>query len=634
MPPTGVRSSERKVGLIKHERLFSILLLLLFFLAAGCSSSSSSKNGNDDQDENQFEGVETVSFSGYVVNGPLDAARVEIFNQDGVLLGHTYTNSDGSYEHPAIPEAELYRVVASGGLLNGTPYPGILIAQCEEPVCDLTPVTKASVRLSELEQISYEEAREQLLGWLDMISDPFQSENYGRPIPGVNLPAVRDDLLSHPWELTGWVDDLLTSFTSDQDPRKLWYGLSIPNWLSPEKFENPKLYKVAIDSVTLYDDQAEVTKRVHTIEHILDLSAKGLKALSTINSTLKQLESKAETLHTIAATATAIPQARPEALKVKDAIETTQANITAARTRLDPIVEKTDPIKEKLELAAKAALALELSMSGLNNGVVNNIPYLARKVDQCVAALPASQKECVSSNVDQSAGKVDNVINDYDKVMQDLLYEPEIWLPSIDFLDPINAELDKIKALEKEIVALYNTVKNLTSQLSTLNTVLSKSFSFSFPYPNPSWKKPWRVSHYKVTIGFKTIIEGANAIEKKIEHYLSGTLWKVLKKLGVSKYVNKLIDQANSAVKTLLDNVNFNVDLHLPNIMSPLDAIEEMEAELLAHLELLNFPSVDKELPGFGFPGINTSLDYHILYGHFPDGLGIDNCAAVTIGCD
>ncbi|MFA6900295.1 MAG: hypothetical protein WC256_08830, partial [Desulfurivibrionaceae bacterium] len=384
---------------------------------------------------------------------------------------------------------------------------------------------------------------------------------------------------------------------------------------------------------SLYYDQANLATRVSNIEQFLDTSATALGVLSTLNSDLKKLEIAVTTLNKTAEAAQAIPQAREKVKKIKDTLAVTQKNITVARQRMDAIVVKTDPIRIKMSAAAEKAKALKMAIIGINDGLIKNIPGAASKTQACLGSLPAEKLNCATTNVNNSANNVDHVLVDYDRVVKGLLYTPEPWLPSMSFFDPFNTDLREIDRLRTEIEALYDRVNGLAKQLSALNGVLDQSFSFSFPYPNPTWTNPARFSDYTVSIGFRTIIQGSNAIEKEIEHILSGFLWKILKGLGVGHYVDSLIDQANNAMNSALNAVNLNISLDLPD-MSALGAFEQAELTLMAQLDALKFPTVGTELPGFGFPGTNPQMNFNIFGGSFPNGLNLNTCDALTTGCN
>jgi len=384
---------------------------------------------------------------------------------------------------------------------------------------------------------------------------------------------------------------------------------------------------LAADSNALYSDQSALIHRVKDIQTFLSVSANALGVLTTVDTDLQKLEVSAKALYGTAEAAAAIPQAREKAQKVKTTLAATLKNITAARQRMDAIVAKTEPVRVKMAAAAERARQLELGLTGLNS-VVYLIPSATANVEKCLAKLPEDKLACAKTNVEATAIKVDYAVVEYDRVVKVLIYTPEGWLPSMNFFDPFSADMRAIEKLREDIEALYARVEKLSKELSGLNAVLDRNFSFGFPYPNPTWTNPARMSNYDVSIGFRTIIQGANTIQDRIQDVLSGFLWGILKGLGVGGYVNYLIDQANNAVNALMDLVGFDVALDLPD-MSPLDAFGNIEAQLMVDLDALKFPAVGADLPGFGFPGVGTGFNFGILSGSFPSA-----CNAAAYGCN
>ena len=387
------------------------------------------------------------------------------------------------------------------------------------------------------------------------------------------------------------------------------------------------LGSLADDSRALYSDQNALIHRVKDIQTFLSVSANALGVLTTVDTDLQKLEVSAKALYGTAEAASAIPQAREKAQKVKTTLGATLKNITAARQRMDAIVAKPEPVRVKMAAAAERARQLELGLTGLNS-VVDLIPSATVNIEACLKRLPEDKQACAKGNVEDTAIKVDSAVREYDRVVKVLIYTPDGWLPSMNFFDPFSADMRAIEKLREDIEALYARVEKLSGELAGLNAVLDRNFSFGFPYPNPTWTNPARMSTYDVSIGFRTIIQGANTIQDRIQEVLSSFLWGILKGLGVGGYVNYLIDQANNAVNALMSMVGFDAALDLPD-MSPLDAFGDIEVKLMADLDGLKFPAVGADLPGFGFPGVGTGFNFGILSGSFPSA-----CSAAAYNCN
>ncbi len=408
----------------------------------------------------------------------------------------------------------------------------------------------------------------------------------------------------------------------------------------PQAYESPSLKKLDSDSRSLYKDQEQLVSRVNTAKTALSDTDKGLGALETLQSDLAKLESALRAADKAAETAEVIPQAHDKAKKIRDTISPALAKVSSARKRLDAIVARTKPLRPKLQKASKAAGDLAAGLGLLNSEVVANIPGATAAAEACLLKAPDAKKPCITSSLDSKANGIDGLVTEYDRVVKALIATPEPWLPSTAFLDPVQAQLKAISALCSNIEALTGRLDTLTSQLKELNKVLDKDFSFSFPYPNPSWKKPWRISHKKVSIGFRTIIKGANAIENAIEKYLSKALWKVLKGLGVGKFVHELQDKANDAVNSAMKAVKFDVDVNLPSLQ-PLYDFEASLNGLARGVDGLKFPAVGNKMPNFGLPGVKAGLDLRGIQGSLsffaPNGFNLrapNLCTGATYGCN
>ncbi len=397
---------------------------------------------------------------------------------------------------------------------------------------------------------------------------------------------------------------------ADDGDQGLLQAPSGSKWYIEElKTASDAVRKLNDDGQTLYRDQAQLISRVETIRDFLDTSANRLGLLETIDSDLKQTEKALKALDKAAAAAEAIPQARAKAKNLRASLGATLKKITSARERMDSVVAKTKPAREKLETAASRAEKLRLALWGVNEGVVAKMPIALGAAAYCVRQTPDDKRPCAQRKVDDKCSAVNPVVGEYDRVVKALIYTPEPWLPSMSFFNPFSAELDELEKLREEVAALRSRVEKLEHELHGLLSLLNKKFGFSFPYPNPTWTNPARISHYHVSVSFSKIVDGANAIEREIEHILSGFLWKVLKRLGVGKYINDLKAQAEHEANRMMKAVHFDIDLGLPDF-GPLDPFEKAIVNLPGAIDLLNFPSLDLSLPGFGLPGVNPGLSF------------------------
>jgi len=420
-------------------------------------------------------------------------------------------------------------------------------------------------------------------------------------------------------------------------------GTTTPQYIMDLESASAALKKLDQDSRTLYTDQDALIERVYNIKTTLQTTADRLGILTTLDSDLKKLEASVNAAYTAAETAETIPQAREKAKKMKATLGTAKANVTAARTRMDAIVAKTEPLRQKMEKAAGIAGKVQTGLTVVNEGPIAKMRFPISVAAGCVNKIPAPRHDCAAKNIDDTAADVDAVVVEYDRVVKLLLTNPEPWLPSVSFLDPFKANLDAVDKLRADMEKLAKQLEGLTSNLKKLNAVLDQSFGFSFPYPDPTITNPIRTSTCHVDIGFKTIIQGVGKIEDEIEDKIGKTLYKVLETIGVRKFVDQLKDKADSAVNALMRAINFDITVNLPSL-APLDQLEKLLPGLDAKLDGLKFPEIDLDTPAFGFPEVKPGIDFRkikISAGFFnPSGLMPDKanmphiCDGAAFGCN
>ena len=360
----------------------------------------------------------------------------------------------------------------------------------------------------------------------------------------------------------------------------------------------PELQDLSDHSTILHHDQEELRARVVTVANFLNTSARRLGMLETIDSDLIKVENALKSIKQGAGTAQAIPQAREKASALEKRVTPALQKVTAAREKMDAIVAKTKPLREKLQAAGRAADTANTAMLTIDS-------VLAVMPRACLLAAACDHFPGSLTHIDSFsalATKIDPGIQEYDKVVK-LLLEGTA-LPSIDFFDPFDAQLEAGDALREQLEAILKDLTGLTDQLDRLNRVLNRSFSFSFPYLNPTLTNPTRISNYTVSVSFRTIMEGTKAIEDRIESLLSGYLWGILKNLGLSGYVNDLKNAANNAADEMLRAVGFDVSVDVPDF----DALAPF-VEAIPNLELavnkVNFPDIKS---GLDITGIDTQL--------------------------
>jgi hypothetical protein len=162
------------------------------------------------------EGTHRHSLAGYAINGPLDAATVEILTTDGVPLATVATRRDGRFE-AALPAAPPYRLQVSGGTSAGFPYEGVLESWCVASECHATPWSTVLVRLMEQHGFNVGDALALLASVAGFDDDPFVRE----VLTGQIVPAQEFDLavvrleLGQGTRLAAWVDGVVGWLTGD-----------------------------------------------------------------------------------------------------------------------------------------------------------------------------------------------------------------------------------------------------------------------------------------------------------------------------------------------------------------------------------------------------------------------------------
>lgn len=379
--------------------------------------------------------------------------------------------------------------------------------------------------------------------------------------------------------------------------------------------EVKKIDGLDLSATALCNDQRKLIARVETVKDTMRTSARALGALTAMNTTLKAMEASADTLYLAAQTAETIPQSREKAKPIREALEKTRKGIKSARETMTAITLKTEPIRKKLEAAADKANRLE---EGLR--AVNTVPCRTRTVTrlarQCIYDTEEKHRTCVARTVAGRADDLARIYDDYDSAVRPLIADPLDWIPSVDFVNPFNADMQAIDALQRKLDGLREDLDALAEQFRPLTDVLDRDFGFSFPYPDPKLDDPFNFSDCNVKVKGRTIIEGAAAIEAAIERYLSEYLWGILRGLGVDGYVRKLESAFNSAVTEAMKRIHFDLDVSLPSL-DVLETFKTDELILEEALNKLNLPEPNPDLPGLGLPGMPKGISLPQLNSDF-----------------
>ena len=152
-------------------------------LLVGCGGG-----GGNEGPSAEMSAPQSFVLEGRLMNGIIAGANVRAYDAMGKLTGTAVSDSEGRFElELAIPGP--YRLVSSGGWLNGTEYLGELAAWCgEDPECGVTPLSTALVNLMQEGGFNAGDGKAFLYGALQLTEDPFLGDGGG---VGFDLAAAR-----------------------------------------------------------------------------------------------------------------------------------------------------------------------------------------------------------------------------------------------------------------------------------------------------------------------------------------------------------------------------------------------------------------------------------------------------------
>ena len=158
------------------------------------------------------------------MNGVIAAATVRAYDGTGRLAGTAVSDVEGRFALE-LTKPGPYRLVSSGGRLNGTEYRGELGAWCGEGLeCGVTPLSTALVNLMQEGGFNAGDGKAFLYGALGLEEDPFLGDAGG--VEGFDLAAART-ALANGTGLQSWVSSVV-AWTLNTNP-------SAPPGIPPEE---------------------------------------------------------------------------------------------------------------------------------------------------------------------------------------------------------------------------------------------------------------------------------------------------------------------------------------------------------------------------------------------------------------
>ena len=173
-------------------------------------------------------------------------------------------------------------------------------------------------------------------------------------------------------------------------------------------------------------------------------------------------------------------------------------------------------------------------------------------------------KNDLQSKLDKLASESDLRIVQANTILQDIITKVK---DADSFIhDKLRNAIEPFETLENDIENLLSNLNSLINPLNDLGSLLNKTYCVDFPYPSPTWRKPWRVKHYDLCIGFRTIIRGSDYIEREIKDILSSGLYSAAKVFGLGKLVNDLERQAKNELNSVTNRLNLRFNVSIPGL--------------------------------------------------------------------
>lgn len=334
--------------------------------------------------------------------------------------------------------------------------------------------------------------------------------------------------------------------------------------------------KLDSDINTLSGTVSQMLSTCQNLHEKLQYADKLLSIPSKISSDLKKLQQALSTVKGLLTAASLVPELKTAAKTMTDGINAINAPIADAVKSLDELSKALKPIQDGVEKTDAADQKLIKGLTEFKSGL-NRYKTAVDNAQKCISSLPdGDNKKTMQSDLDTLANASDkrvaqintaiaNAKNAYESLKEIIASE----------LDPA---LELMKPIEQAIEQLDGKLVHLMDPLRELGKLMDKYFSVSFPYPDPTWSKPWRISHYELRISMKKIVNGAGAIEKEIEHLLSSALYKAAKIFGLSKLIHELINDASKELNVIKGKLHLDFKIEIPGLDKIKDAVHKAEA--------------------------------------------------------
>jgi CII-binding regulator of phage lambda lysogenization HflD len=326
----------------------------------------------------------------------------------------------------------------------------------------------------------------------------------------------------------------------------------------------------------------------------LQLVIKALDLLDKMAHGLKSLDAAMTSAEKLLDIAKDIPQTSEQATTLSNQLKSIHPSVTDASTKVNSLNDKLAPTRQKLTtfdgILQKALIVEE----GFDK-VVGAYSDITGKAQTCINSLPAGTvKDGLQSRIDGLSNQSDPRVVQANKILRDPINAiDDIEKIIQERLRPLREPLDE---LDSDVENLLSKLNDIMNPLRDVQALFQKTFDVSFPYPSPTWRHPGRMKHYTVSIGFDVILKGSDAIKSDLKRMLGGALYDAAKAFGIDKLIKDLEDQAQGALKVVLNRLKLDVDVKLPGLgklPSELTEADNAFSDLVSKLNLDTQPLND-----------------------------------------
>ena len=341
------------------------------------------------------------------------------------------------------------------------------------------------------------------------------------------------------------------------------------NPAKPAFTPSPAVIKLKADVADLNTTLNTYIKTGNRADLDLTVVIAGIDMVAVINTDLTNIDHDGALLRDLLGVAKQVPALRDQAStllseleQAKPSVKKAQKSTSEANARLIPIRNKLNTIDKNIRSLVKIAGVLEKGLNLYSATLV--------KVQQCAdGLLPGSKKDSIQSSIDNRANEIDPTVVKINANLVSIINAVNTIDQSIQ--KDTKQIIEPLHKLESDLDSLARKLHALVNPLHELDALYKKEFSAEFPYPAPTFENPFKIKHYKVSIGFKTILQGKEAIEHEIEKMLSKEMYEAAKLFGLEKLIKSIEHDAMGELNSIKNKIHLNINLEVQG----LDKIED-----------------------------------------------------------